>query len=88
MAESNVKKNKKRLVGIVLSDKMDKSRVVVVECVKKHTVYGKFLTKRKKFMVHDEKNKSKIGNHVIIEETKPISSKKRWAFVKIVDTKK
>lgn len=85
MAET---KMKRRLVGVVTSDKMDKSRVVVVESIKKHPVYGKYLNTRKKIMVHDEKNKSKTGNTVVIEETIPVSKRKRWAFVKVVDNKK
>jgi small subunit ribosomal protein S17 len=81
-------KMKRRLVGVVVSDKMDKSRVVVVESVKKHPVYGKYLNTRKKIMVHDENNHSKTGNTVLIEESTPVSKRKSWAFVKVIDNRK
>lgn len=70
--------------GIVLSDKMNKSRVVLVETIKKHSLYGKFLKKRKKYMVHDEKNESKVGDVVSFVETRPISKRKKWMIVEII----
>lgn len=79
---------KKQLTGTVVSDKMDKTRVVVVENIKKHSMYDKYVSTRSRFMVHDENNQSKAGNQVIIEESIPLSSKKRWNLVKILDAKK
>lgn len=75
---------KKKMVGIVISDKMDKSRIVIVKGVKKHSTYGKFLKTKKKFMVHDESNKTKIGDKILIQESKPISKRKKWEIVEIV----
>ncbi len=74
--------NKKTMVGVVLSDKMNKSRVIVTEGVKKHPAYGKFLKTRKKFFVHDADNKSKAGDRVVLQETIPISKNKRWKSLK------
>jgi small subunit ribosomal protein S17 len=82
MAEQKVKRTK---TGIVSSDKMDKTRVIVVEGIKKHTIYGKYLKKQAKFYAHDEKNKSKVGDKVTIEESIPISKLKRWVVTEIVE---
>ncbi len=81
-------KIKKIYTGIVVSDKMDKSRVVVVETVKKHPLYGKFLKRRKKYMVHDEKNESKAGDIVTFVETKPFSKRKMWQIQEIKKSEK
>ena len=82
MADQKVKRTK---TGVVSSDKMDKTRVVVVEGTKKHTIYGKYLKKQAKFYAHDEKNKSKAGDKVTIEESIPISKLKRWVVTEIVE---
>ena len=75
-------------VGIVTSDKMDKSRVVAVERQLKHPVYKKFIKKTKKFMIHDENNESHVGDIVRMMETRPLSARKRWRLVEIVERAK
>lgn len=75
---------KKTIVGIVSSDKMDKSRTVLVEAVKKHPTYGKYVGSRTKFMAHDAENKSKIGDKVVLIETRPLSKNKRWQIQEIL----
>lgn len=75
------KSKKKKLEGIVVSDKMDKTRVVLVEKLKKHNKYLKYFKLSKKFKAHDENNEYHIGDKVIIEETRPISKEKRWKII-------
>jgi small subunit ribosomal protein S17 len=75
--------NRKEKVGVVISDKMNKTRVVLVERRVRHPVYGKEIKKHNKFYVHDEKNESKVGDKVRITETRPLSSTKRWRLVAI-----
>lgn len=79
---------RKVIQGIVSSDKMDKSRVVVVERRVKHPLYKKYVKKTSKFMAHDEKNESHIGDTVKIMEARPLSKKKRWRLVEIVERAK
>ena len=76
---------RKERVGIVTSDKMEKSIVVSVEIKEKHPMYGKFVNKTKKFHAHDEKNECDIGDTVEIAETRPLSKDKRWRLVRIVE---
>lgn len=76
--------NKKRKTGVVVSDKMNKSRVVVVEGKQKHPAYKKYLKTREKYMVHDEDNKSKRGSVVVIQEIAPASKMKKWEIVEIL----
>jgi small subunit ribosomal protein S17 len=75
-----VKKNKK-LEGVVVSDKMNKTRVVEVARLKKHPKYLKYFKTRKRFKAHDENNEYKIGDKVVIMETKLISKEKRWKII-------
>ncbi len=75
---------RKRLIGKVISDKMQKTRVVVGETLKQHPLYKKFYKHRTKYYVHDEKEESKVGDTVLIEETRPLSKLKRWRLVKIL----
>jgi small subunit ribosomal protein S17 len=70
--------------GVVVSDKMQKSRVVAVERQVRHGVYGKTERRTSTFMVHDEENASKVGDTVAIAETRPLSRRKRWALVRVV----
>lgn len=78
-----INKNKKRkLVGIVVSDKMQKTVVVAVEREKMHPRYRKKYKVTKKYKAHDEKNKYHIGDKVIIEETRPLSKEKRWRVLR------
>lgn len=72
-------------VGKVVSNKMDKSITVAIERRLKHPIYKKYFKKTTKFMAHDEKNEASIGDTVKIIETRPISSRKRWRLVEIVE---
>jgi len=71
----------RRLQGIVVSDKMNKTRVVAVTRLKKHPRYLKYYKVTKRFKAHDENNEYKVGDKVIIEETRPLSKEKRWRIV-------
>jgi small subunit ribosomal protein S17 len=84
-AEQIEKKIKRNLQGQVISDKMDKTIVVAVTRKIKHPVYGKYITRITKYHAHDEQNQSKIGDAVIIAETRPIAKTKSWTLVKIVE---
>ena len=83
--ERNLRKEK---TGIVVSNKMDKSILVVVERKVKHPIYGKFVKKTTKFHAHDEKSECTIGDVVKIMETRPLSKTKRWRLVEIVEKAK
>lgn len=76
---------KKNYIGIVTSDKMDKTIVAVVSNIVKHPLYKKYVKKSKKFKVHDEKNIAKIGDKVLFVETRPLSKDKRWNLKKIFE---
>jgi small subunit ribosomal protein S17 len=78
---------RKVLVGNVVSDKCSKTRVVLVEHKTKHPLYKKTILKKKRFMIHDNDNKSKLGDLVKIVECRPISKKKRWALLDIIKSK-
>ncbi len=78
-------KNKKQFIGFVTSDKMNKSRTVEIVELQKHPMYGKFVKRRKKFMVHDEQNISTLHDKVLIEESVPTSKRKRWTLVKVLE---
>lgn len=73
----------KERVGVVVSDKMDKTIVVSVENRTTHKKYGKVIAKRKRYKAHDETNNCRIGDFVVIEETRPLSKTKRWALKSI-----
>ena len=81
----NVKKSKKTQVGSVVSNKMDKSIVVLVERLVKHKFYGKYIRRRVKFMADDPENSCNIGDVVMIEECRPLSKSKRWRVRTIVE---
>ena len=76
---------RKTMVGIVTSNKMDKSIVVSIEETRRHPLYGKSTKITKKFMAHDENNECEIGDKVRIMETRPLSKSKRWRLVEIVE---
>ena len=76
--------NRKTYRGTVISDKMDKTITVIVETKKTHPIYGKRVKYSKKFKAHDEKNEAKIGDKVLIMETRPLSATKRFRLVEIV----
>ena len=78
----------KERIGVVSSNKMDKSITVAVKWKEKHPMYGKFVNKTKKFHVHDEKNECNIGDTVRIMETRPLSKTKRWRLVEIIERAK
>ncbi|GLR19326.1 30S ribosomal protein S17 [Portibacter lacus] len=82
------RKIRKQRVGVVTSNKMDKSITVSVERKLQHPIYGKFVKKSKKFMAHDEKNECNIGDLVKITETRPLSKSKRWRLIEILDRAK
>jgi small subunit ribosomal protein S17 len=79
------KNNKRVLIGVVVGDKMDKTRVVVVERRLAHAKYGKYMTKRAKYKAHDEKNQYRVGDRVEIIESRPLSRQKRWRVERLVE---
>jgi small subunit ribosomal protein S17 len=79
---------RKIIVGVVTSDKMDKSRIVAVNRRVKDPLYKKYVKKTSKFMAHDEKNESKEGDTVRLMETRPLSARKRWRIMEIIQTAK
>ncbi|MCE2681795.1 MAG: hypothetical protein RL632_1213 [Bacteroidota bacterium] len=85
MEKRNLRKER---IGVVTSDKMQKSIVVAVERKVKHPKYGKFVKKTTKFVAHDENNDCNIGDTVKIMETRPLSKSKNWRLVEIVERAK
>jgi len=85
MVERNLRKMR---IGVVISDKMDKTITVAVERKVKHPIYGKFVKKTTKFHAHDEKQECTIGDIVKIMETRPLSKTKRWRLVEVVEKAK
>ena len=82
MLERNLRKMR---IGVVSSNKMDKTVTVAVERKVKHPIYGKFVKKTTRFHAHDEKNECSIGDVVKIMETRPLSKTKRWRLVEVVE---
>lgn len=76
----------KERVGLVVSDKMDKTVVVAVENRSAHPKYGKIVVKTKRYKAHDEENKCRMGDRVRIQETRPLSRTKRWTVTEILTT--
>ncbi|GKX68826.1 30S ribosomal protein S17 [Inconstantimicrobium mannanitabidum] len=79
---------RKKRIGKVVSDKMDKTIVVAVETKVRHPLYGKTVNRTTKFKAHDENNEAHIGDRVTIMETRPLSKDKRWRLVEIVEKAK
>lgn len=79
------KANRKVRTGVVVSDKMEKTIVVRVDRMAKHSLYGKPVLRSKKFMAHDEANDCRIGDKVMIAETRPLSAHKRWEVAQIIE---
>ena len=79
---------RKQKIGTVASVSMDKSITVLVERKLRHPIYGKFVKMTKKFMAHDEKNDCNVGDSVRIMETRPLSKRKRWRLVEILERAK
>jgi len=80
--ERNIRKER---IGVVVSNKMDKSIVIAVKRKVKHPVYGKFVNKTNKFHAHDEENTCNIGDTVRIMETRPLSKNKSWRLVEVIE---
>ncbi len=85
MMERNLRKIR---TGVVSSNKMEKTITVVVEKRLKHPIYGKYVKRTKKFVAHDEKNECNIGDVVNIMETRPLSKRKRWRLIEIIEKAK
>jgi len=85
MESRNLRKTR---IGVVSSNKMEKTCTVKIERRLKHPIYGKFVKSTKKFTAHDEKNETNIGDLVKIMETKPLSKNKRWRLVEIIEKAK
>jgi small subunit ribosomal protein S17 len=83
-ADADARGDRKRVIGIVASDKMDKTRVVAVTEQVRHPKYGKYVKRTLKFHVHDEKNESHVGDKVMIVEARPLSKTKRWRLMKLL----
>ena len=90
MSETTTQQRGRRKVmqGVVFSDKMDKTIVVLVEDRVKHPLYGKVMTKSSRIKVHDEDNTAGIGDRVRVMETRPLSAQKRWRLVEIIERAK
>jgi small subunit ribosomal protein S17 len=82
------RKLRKQRVGVVTSNKMQKTITVSVERRLRHPIYGKFVKHTKKFLAHDEENACNIGDTVRIMETRPLSKRKRWRLVEVVERAK
>lgn len=76
---------RKKRIGIVLSDKMQKTIVVQIRRKALHPAYGKVVERAVKFKAHDEKNEAKVGDRVLIQETRPLSKEKSWRLVEILE---
>jgi len=83
--DTSERNRRKTRVGKVVSDRMEKTVVVSIERLVKHETYGRYVRRRAKFKVHDEKNECRIGDVIRFMETRPISKDKRWRFVEIVE---
>lgn len=88
MKQENTHVKKRTLQGIVVSDKMNKTRIVAVTRTKKHEKYHKFYKITRRYKAHDENNAYVVGTNVVIEETRPLSKEKRWTIAREVKIKK
>ena len=79
------KSSRRVLIGVVVGDKMNKTRVVLVERRLSHAKYGKYMTRRSKYKAHDEKNEYRVGDRVEIVESRPLSREKRWRVERLLD---
>ena len=85
---ADVRGRRKSLMGVVVSDKMDKTIVVLVEDRVKHPLYGKVMTKSLRLKAHDEENSAGIGDRVRVMETRPLSATKRWRLIEVIERAK
>jgi small subunit ribosomal protein S17 len=76
---------RKTQIGVVISDKMDKSVVVQVDRLVRHPMYKKYVRRRAKYVAHDETNSCKVGDRVLIRETRPVSKTKRWRVSEVLE---
>jgi small subunit ribosomal protein S17 len=82
--EANAETKRRKMTGVVVKDKMDKTVVIEVEKFLKHPKYHKYLKTKKRYKAHDEKNECSIGDKVLITESRPLSKEKRWVVKEIV----
>jgi small subunit ribosomal protein S17 len=80
--------NKRKIKGVVVGNKMDKTIVVKAERLVKHSVFHKYVRKHTKYKAHDEQNQCKLGDTVLIIETRPLSKEKRWRMLEIMEKAK
>jgi small subunit ribosomal protein S17 len=76
---------RKKLIGVVVSDKMDKTAVVLVRGLRKHKMYRKYVTTRAKYVAHDPQNSCHVGDKVRILECRPMSKTKRWQVIEVIE---
>ena len=88
LTANELRGRRKVMQGVVVSDKMDKTIVVLVEDRVKHPLYGKVMTKSSRIKVHDEDNTAGIGDRVRVMETRPLSAQKRWRLIEIIERAK
>ena len=86
--EAPVRNRRKERVGLVVSDKMEKTITVAIKRQVKHPIYGKFVKKTTRLMAHDETNDARQGDTVRIMETRPLSKNKRWRLIEVVERAK
>ena len=79
------RENRKKMVGEVISDRMDKTVVVLVQRIVKHPLYQKYIRRRARYKVHDPKNDCHVGDRVLIIESRPISREKRWRVMEVLE---
>jgi small subunit ribosomal protein S17 len=82
--EAKVETNRKKMTGVVIKDKMDKTVVIEVEKFLKHPKYHKYLKTKKRYKAHDEKSECNIGDRVLIVESRPLSKEKRWVVKEVI----
>ncbi len=76
---------RKKLIGVVVGSKMDKTAMVLVSRLKKHRTYGKYVKSQTKYMAHDPQNRCQLGDRVKIIETRPLSRRKRWQIMEVIE---
>ncbi|MBW2205367.1 MAG: 30S ribosomal protein S17 [Deltaproteobacteria bacterium] len=77
---------RKNLTGVVVGNETDKTAMVLVSRIKKHRTYGKYIRSQKRYMVHDPQNTCQIGDRVRIIESRPVSKRKRWQVIEVIET--
>jgi len=88
LSDKVISKSQRVRYGVVTSDKMDKTIVVVVESLRKHPRYKKYIKRTRKYKIHDERNECNVGDTITFVETRPISKQKNWKLLKIVERAK